>query len=134
VNKPDLSGTWAINRERSRLEIPMPDSTVFTIEHREPRFHLERTHVVGETRDVFSIDLTTDGRVVEATHRGIRIEARAFWDGDVLVFDSRLTLGEERGINTVRYALDAGGLSFVAQERVEFQSHTHSNTWVFDRQ
>lgn len=134
MNKPDLSGTWAINRERSRLEIPMPDSTVFTIEHREPRFHLERTHVVGETRDVFSIELTTDGRVAESTHRGIRIEARAFWDGDVLVFDSRLTLGEEKGTNTVRYELVAGGMSFIAQERVEFQSHTHSNTWVFDRQ
>jgi len=112
----------------------MPDSTVFIIEHREPRFHLERTHVVGETRDEFQIDLTTDGRVTHSTHGGMHIESRAFWDGDVLVFDSLVTVGGEKGTNVVRYEIADGGKSLIARERVEFQSQSHSNLWVFDRQ
>ncbi len=31
----------------------------FVIEHREPRFHLEWTHVFGGNSDIFSIDLMT---------------------------------------------------------------------------
>jgi hypothetical protein len=132
--RPDLSGTWRLNRQKSRLEIPMPDSTVFVIVHREPQFHLERTHIVGETRDLFSIDLTTDGQVVHAVHRGISIASRAFWDRDVLVFDSEMTMGDERGTNVVRYELGEGRDTFVACESVDFAGHAHTNRWVFERQ
>jgi len=131
--RPDLSGTWTLNRQKSRLEIPMPDSTVFVIAHREPQFHLERTHIVGETRDLFSIDLTTDGRIVQAVHRGISIASRAFWDGDVLVFDSEMTMGERKGTNIVRYELGEGGNALIAGEKVDFAGHAHTNSWVFER-
>ena len=62
--KPDFSGEWTLNREKSRLQTPMPDSTLFRIEHREPVFRLTRTHVVKGKADTFSIDLTTDGKEV----------------------------------------------------------------------
>ena len=132
--RPDLSGTWKLNRRESRLEIPMPDSTVFVIEHREPHFRLERTHVVGEANDVFCIELTTDGRSVHAAHRGINIVSRAFWDGDVLVFDSAMTAGNQTGTNIVRYELGEGGNVFIAVEKVDMGGHAHTNRWVFDRQ
>jgi len=134
MDKPDLSGSWTLNRHKSRLQIPMPDSTVFSIDHREPRFHIERTHIVGDTRDTFSIDLMTDGRTVHASHRGIEIRARAYWEGDVLVFDSLMTLGDESGTNVVRYELADEGKSFIALEKVDLKGHEHTNRWVFDRQ
>jgi len=134
MGRPDLSGRWALNREKSRLEIPMPDATEFLIEHREPQFHLKRTHVTGNARDTFAIDLITNGPAVQLTHRGIDIQSRAYWEGDALVFDSAMGMGSERGTNIVRYALVDGGRTFVAVEKVRFAGHTHTNRWVFDRQ
>jgi hypothetical protein len=133
MEKPNLSGTWMLDRLRGRLEIPMPDSTVFVIEHREPEFHLDRTHVVGDAQDKFSIDLTTDGQAVHASHRGIDIEARAYWDGSVLVFDSTMATGSEKGSNVVRYELADRGNTFIAIEKVDFTGHQHINRWVFER-
>ena len=43
--KPNFSGTWRANFAQSKLQFAQPDSTVFTIEHREPKFSLTRTHV-----------------------------------------------------------------------------------------
>ena len=38
--KPNFSGTWVMNAERSKLEIKNPPvSSVFKIVHREPVYH-----------------------------------------------------------------------------------------------
>jgi len=123
-----------MNRAKSLLQIPSPDSTVFVIRHEEPRIRIERTHVSGDARDTFSIDLTTDGMTVEATHRGIDIRSRAYWEGATLVFDSVMTQGGETGTNIVRYEIADAGRTFIAVEKVDFAGHAHTNRWVFDRQ
>ncbi len=133
TDKPDFSGVWIFNRERSRLEIPSPDSTTFVIEHREPNFHLERTHRLGSTDDTFSIDLTTDATEVAFNRDDVEIHARMFWDAEVLVFDSELRRAEERGTNIVRYRLDDGGTTFVAEEEMTYGGHRHRNLWIFHR-
>jgi hypothetical protein len=133
MGRPDFSGVWNFNRERSLLQIQAPESTVFVIRHHEPEFHLERTHVFGGIRDLFSIDLATDGESVELTHGGIMISARLYWEGDDLVFYSELRKGEGFGTNVVRYQLTNGGRTFTALEQVNFGEHSHVNTWVFDR-
>lgn len=133
MGRPDFSGVWIFNRELSSLQIPAPDSTVFLIRHHEPEFHLERTHVFGDIRDVFSIDLVTDGKSVELTHRDTVISARLYWEAEELVFYSELRRGEEFGTNVVRYQLTNGGRTFTALERLDSAGQSHVNTWVFDR-
>ena len=134
ADKPDFSGVWRFNPGKSLLEIPSPDSSIFVIKHREPQFHIERTHTIGETSDTFSIDLTTDGGIVTKSHRGIEIRARMYWDADVLVFDSKLSQGSQKGSNIVRYQLAEGGETFIAIELMTLGDHCHKNKWVFERQ
>src|SRR5262245_30057558 len=131
--KPDFTGTWKFNRGRSSLQIPPPDSTTFVIDHREPRFHLSRTHVVGGNSDTFSIELTTDGEQVVSDHNGLEIQARLRWEGGSLVFDSELVREGMRATNVVRYRLADGGQVLVAEENLSSQQHSHENTWVFDK-
>jgi hypothetical protein len=69
--RPDFSGTWRANWAKSKLQIEQPDSTVFTIDHRDPEFLLTRTHTFQGKSDTFSIRLSTDGTEVvvkEASH------------------------------------------------------------------
>ena len=134
MKKADFTGTWKFNPGKSSLQIPAPDSTDFVIEHNEPRLHLERTHVFGGKSDSFSIDLTTDGQVVEFNHGEVVISASLHWEGRTLVFDSTLTRGGEQATNIVRYKLADKNQVFVADERFHSRELKYKNRWVFDRQ
>ena len=132
--KPNFTGTWKFNQSKSALQIPAPESTTFVIAHSEPHFHLQRTHVFDGNSDTFSIDLTTDGKVVVIHHGGFEMHARADWEGEALVFYSTLERGGEQATNIVRYSLADDGQTFIAEERFQSQAHQHENKWVFDKQ
>ena len=134
MKKADFTGTWKFNPGKSSLQIPAPESTDFVIEHNEPRLHLERTHVFGGKSDSFSIDLTTDGQVVEFNHGEVVVRASLHWEGRTLVFDSTLTRGAEQATNIVRYKLADKNQVFVADERFHSRELKYKNRWVFDRQ
>lgn len=115
------------------LHISPPDATTFVIDHREPVLRITRTHVVGEVRDTFSLDLTTDGQVVMAERDDLRLKARAYWDGDTLVFDTRLIRAGEEATNLVRYTLSDSRETFVAEESFRSGSLYYDNVWWLDR-
>ena len=132
--KPDFTGSWKFNSDKSRLQIPPPESTTFLIEHREPRFHLERTHVFGGKSDTFSIDLMTNGEAAVQAHGGFQIHASLHWEGDTLRFDSRLEREGEQATNVVRYSLSDDGQTFTAVEQFCGKEYSYENMWVFDKQ
>ena len=131
--KPDFSGTWTFNRAKSALQIQAPDASVFVVEHRDPEFRLTRTHVAGDRHDTFSLDLTTDGRETVVDRGDVRLHSRARWDGDALIFDTRLSKGGEDASNVVRYTLSADGGTIVADERFRSALLNYDNVWVLDR-
>lgn len=114
------------------LQIPAPDGTLFVIDHREPLLRISRTHTVGEKRDTFSLDLTTDGQEVSVSRDDVQLDARAYWDGDTLVFDARLVRAGEEATNSVRYTLSTDRLSFVAEERFRSASLNYDNVWIME--
>ena len=71
------------------------------IEHREPHFHLERTHVNGKNSDTFTIDLTTDNETITKNHGGMEIHAHMFWQAEALVFDSEVRREVKQGKNVI---------------------------------
>ncbi len=133
--KPDFTGTWKFDSARSSLQISPPRSTVFRIDHNEPRFHLERTHVFDATNsDTFSIELTTDGKAVVLTHRGLRIRATLRWEGDALLFDSTIQGDGDEATNVVRYTLSGDRRLFTAEEKFRSRELNYDNRWVFEKQ
>lgn len=132
--KPDFSGTWKFNPSKSILQIPAPDSSVFVVEHREPVFRIQRTHVFGQKSDTFALDLTTDGKEVTVDRGDMQIRARVYWEGDTLVFDTRLARLGEEATNLVRYKLAETGDSFTAEERFRNKSLNYDNVWVMDKE
>jgi hypothetical protein len=134
MDKPNFTGTWTFDPARSTLQITAPDESVFLIDHREPAFRLSRTHIVGEARDTFSIDLSTDSNEEVIINRDdVRIRARAYWDDGTLVFASRLTRAGEEATNVVRYVLSIDRETIVAEERLRSGSLNYDNVWVLER-
>lgn len=122
-----------MNHERSVLQIPSPDSTIFVIRHADPAFTIFRTHYSGAQRDTITIALRTDSTEQTRMLGDVAWSSRAWWNGDTLVFWSNLSRGDKKGLNVVRYSLSSDGGTFTALEHFESPMATHDNVWVFDR-
>jgi len=94
--RPDFSGVWEMNLERSILRGPAPKRILIKIEHREPRLvqQIHLTNAAGiEQRLTFSYETgaETTNFVGEAT-----VLTHARWEGTELVIESRMkTPGRE---------------------------------------
>jgi hypothetical protein len=131
--KPDFTGTWKFNAAKSVLQTPAPDSTIFVMDHREPCLRISRTHIAGEKSDQFSLDLTTDGQRLSVVREGVHLDACAYWDGDVLVFETRLVRAGDEATNLVRYTLSPDTQSFRAEERFRSATLNYDNIWVMEK-
>ncbi len=132
--KPDFTGVWKLNSEKSKLQIPAPSSGVFRIDHKEPAFHLSRTFMSNGKEDTWGIDLTTDGKEVVQQGTGETVRARLSWDGNDLVFDSKIILKDREASNIVKYHLSEDGKTFTATESFRGPRLKYDNVWVFDKE
>ncbi|OGF61964.1 MAG: hypothetical protein A2Y62_20800 [Candidatus Fischerbacteria bacterium RBG_13_37_8] len=131
--KPDFSGTYIFNAQKSKLEIPAPSSATFTIEHKEPLFKISRTIVFDEKSDTWGIELTTDGRdiIVEESER--TLHCRAYWKGEDLAFDTAIIMKDKRAANFVQYHLSDDGITITATECFRGPTNQYDNIWVLYR-
>jgi len=134
VEKPDFSGTWVLNLEKTRLQsLRGLESGEIVIEHAEPRFRFHRAFAIKGKTDSTSWQLTTDGREAVVEEGGITRKSRLFWDGDALVLDERLTAKWGEATNNVRYRLQDGGRTLVAEEQFRGSRFSYDNLWVADK-
>lgn len=91
AGKPDFSGEWKLIPESTDYGgMPMPEKLVYKVEHAEPKLKM---HTVQSTqRGEMEADLayTTDGEECQNTLRGNPLKTRVTWDGETLVFDSKI--------------------------------------------
>lgn len=132
ATKPDFSDEWNFVAGRSKLQIPVPDSGVFRLDHREPVLRLSRTLVSKGKSDTWSIDLTTDGQ--EAVQHGSSetTRGRLYWDGNDLIFDSKIILKDREATTIVRYHLSDGGRTLTATESFRGPVVKYDHVWVFE--
>jgi hypothetical protein len=133
MNRPNFSGKWRFNPQKSNLQIQPPDSSTFVVEHNEPTFILTRTHVIGGKSDTFSITLNTNGNEVNYKHRGMEIKSRLYWVDDTLVFDSILSRDKDTATNIVKYRLENKERTFIAEEKIKSSEINYENIWIFEK-
>ena len=132
-NRPNFSGVWCADFRRSKLEIAAPKSTVIQIDHNEPEFLLTRTHEGEDTKDTISLHLSTDGKEC-VYHKGpLEIRSVCVWEGDSLLFTSRIMSGQSQAENIVWYALSPDGSEIVADETYNGPPKSYHNQWVLVR-
>jgi hypothetical protein len=131
--KPDFSGVWNLDLQKSKLQIPVPDSGVFNIDHKEPAFRLSRTFLKGGQSDTWSVDLTTDGKEVVQEEKTETFRGRLRWEGSDLVLDSTISIKDRTATNVVRYHLSADGRTLTATENFKGPRLKYENVWVFNK-
>jgi hypothetical protein len=134
--KPDFTGVWVLNATKSKLTIPSPPVTsTFIFIHREPKWHMERTHFpIKQDPNTVTLDRVIGAPPVTTKDEDDITITRMFWDGDRVVLDQQFTGPDNaHGSNHVVYSLSADGDELTALEREEFPDGKFTNSWVFNR-
>ncbi len=133
AQKPNFSGVWKFNPDKSSLQIPPPTSSIFQVMHQEPYFNIIRTHQYVEKSDTWEINLTTDGKEFVQEKNGEKLVGRLYWEGNTLVFDTKISIKNREASNIVRYELSEDGKTLTASERFRGPAVKYDNVWVFEK-
>jgi len=129
--KPDFSGDWVLNAEKSEFgPIQPPQCVGLTITHREPEFVIEET---GAKDAMCGLRLTyTIGgpTITYTTPAGVRNRARATWENAAIVTQR---VGDDGISVRVESTLSADGKTLVRQLHGEAAQGSADWTWVYDR-
>lgn len=129
TQKPDYSGTWVLNLEKSRLTSPHSPKitkTVFIIEQQGDKLTLTRYHYRGDKKRRLKIKMTADGQ---------QRKVKLFFNGKVewIAENLRASLWNKGFSNVVNYSFGTSQDEFIADETFTSAKTNYHNYWVFDR-
>src|SRR5687767_12827616 len=84
AQKPDYSGTWLLNLEKSQFE-SRPEkltSSVFIIKQEGENFRLTRYHIFGQKKKKISFTMRSDGKTRKVK---ILFKGKLEWKEDILL-------------------------------------------------
>ncbi len=86
-NKPNFSGAWKMNPQKSKFAGGGPDNILIKIDHKEPAFAEDWSISTPNGDRSFQAKYTTDGKETEQEVMGRTAKTKATWDGDALVVE-----------------------------------------------
>jgi hypothetical protein len=134
--KPDYSGEWALDLQRSTLDPRIAagiEKGTITIVHRDPAFELRRVFMRSGKPDSVSFALSTDGVEKIEIEGQVTWHMRMTWEDGVLV--ARMTGKAPQGdaTNVVHYRLLDGGRTLEARESFRGPSLQYDNIWILEK-
>jgi len=129
AQKPDYTGTWVLNLEKSKLE-SRPEgftSSVFIIKQEGDKFKLTRYHIFGEKKKKISFRMKADGKTRRVK---LLFKGKLEWKENTL----QATLWRKNFLNIVNYKFGNNQNEFIADEVFTGNPKNHHNIWVSDRQ
>jgi hypothetical protein len=93
ADKPNLTGTWKMNPEKSDTNSGEIKSRVDKIEHQDPHLKITTTQDDENGQNSVVRDYITDGRQMTHSILGGERKSAAHWDGNSLVIETKVTEG-----------------------------------------
>jgi hypothetical protein len=135
--KPDLSGDYVLNKERSRLQVrqfAQLEKATLKIVHKGGSFEFQRVFTAQGKELPHSYRLTIGDQEVAGEEDGLKQFSRLYWDSGTLVFQTRTLAPRGEATNTVRYTLEENGRVLRALELFRGPRLSYDNLWLFERQ
>jgi hypothetical protein len=136
--KPDLSGTWVFDAQKSALKVTPPSSGMLTIVQKDPQVRLAQTQVYGSQSIKWNLDIVADGQKEVVQHLpSYTANVRAYWQGNALIVDQKITAPDgTKATDEVTYSLSGDGrmLEAVEQAVTVGAKGSTTNKWVYEKQ
>ena len=137
-SKPDFSGDWVLNKEKSVLgSLPAPDLMLQKIEHKDPDLKVA-THTVAQPQgDInYEAKYTTDGKeCLNKFGDQMNLKSRLVWDHQTLVVDTDMTSASGAHLMTLKgkWTLSADGKVLTQAEHIDSPQGPIDVTYVCDK-
>ncbi len=135
-SKPDFSGDYVLNKEKSKLQVrqfaELEKATV-KIVHKGDSFAFNRVFTSKGKEDPLSYRLTIGDKELASEEDGMKQFSRLYWDADTLVFVTRMLAPRGEATNTVRYTLEDNGRVLRALETFRGPRLSYENVWLFEK-
>lgn len=132
--RPDFSGTWKLDKGKSTLQAPAPDTSILHIDHSDPRLWLTRAHIVDGVANLFSINVLTDRKEDVKKWEDDSAVVRCRWEGDKLVVESRERRKRKESLTVLKFSLSPDGKALTVEERFTGPDRNLDNTLVLQRE
>lgn len=135
-NKADFSGEWILNKERSQFQVKefeRLERGLIIIDHKEPLFRFERVFTSNGEEDRYTYELTTDGKEKTNQEGSQTLFSRLYWEGETLVFATRIIAPQGEATNTVRYGLIDEDRTLQAEEQFRGPRLKYDNIWILEK-
>jgi len=136
-SKPNLSGTWVFNAQKSAPKWTPPTSMTLQIDQNDPQVRLSRTQVYGAQSYDWKLDILADGQKEVVQNSSLyTANIRMYWEGNSLVLDQKITASDgTKATDLVTYSLSSDGNMLQAVEhQATAGSKTITSKWVYERQ
>jgi len=126
---PNLTGTWVMNKEKSKIEDPSEGMTgsIFRIKQEGNKFRIKIYHIYGEKEKKIGFKMKADGRTrkVKLIFKG-KLEQK---ENSLIA-----TMWRKNFLNIVNYKFGANENELIADEVFTGRPRDHHSVWVFDRE
>jgi hypothetical protein len=131
-NRPDLTGVWQLNKDRSKVESAMAWAKVGLT--RSTFSVYLRTFEQSGKEEAFDWQFSLGSAESSNTMHGAPMKSHAIWEGDALVVSSVTMFGSDALKTVDRYTLSGDGNTLTYEEKHQFASEPEgTNVFVFER-
>jgi hypothetical protein len=132
---PNFSGDWKMNASKSDFGVmPAPASIVSKVTHNDPELKVANTQVSDMGEFSSEMTYTTDGKECVNKVRELDVKSIVKWEGDTLVFDSKLEFQGSPLTMSDKWTLSADGKTLTMTRSISGPMGNADSTLVFDKQ
>ena len=134
--KPNFSGDWKMNAAKSNFgQMPAPSSLTEKITHTDPSLKVQ-TAQSGDFGDLNSdFSFTTDGKECQnAMGDMFKMTSTVKWDGDILMFDSKMDIQGNAMTGVDKWSLSPDGKTLTVQRHFNGPMGEGDAVMVLDKQ
>ena len=129
--RPNVSGTWKMNAEKSKFEKGGPKAITITFDQKESTLNESLTITNDGGERTVTLTYTLDGKESAQQIEGQQIKATAKWEGDSLTIEFK----NDEGFSFRRkITMSADGKTMTMSVAQANQGGTANDTVVFEKQ
>lgn len=140
--KPDLSGTWTLNLEKSNYDqVPPPQDETIVFSHNGSTYSIATTSDNERGKEVYTLPFTTDGNETPTPKDTFSntatlqfLSTKGEWDGSSLVLTQKINYQSGSGSLKSTFTLSPDGKTLTRVMHISVDQGEFDTTAVFDKQ
>jgi hypothetical protein len=134
ADKPNLTGTWNIDLEKSDFGMmPPPTKLERKVDHKDPEFSVTTLQANARGERTTEAKMTTDGKECEIQIMGRPAKAKAVWEGKSIVVNTKAEFQGTEVLQVEKWTLSEDGKTLTTEASLNSPMGENKSKLVFKK-